>query len=178
MNMLLAAANGQRLRYVYPAAHNDSAANLDVATRIDLDAFVAGACEFFTNETKQGASVGSPYIARGRDIPAQEFTATMRVSGAIGGDISFTASRAMLTIMLMRMGSDDITTPRMRALLKRLAMAMSMKARTALGDDVLVSEPVVTSSRDTNCEQSRIPRALVTPFHWRKFTAQLAMSLN
>ena len=182
MNMLLAAAKGQRLQYAYRPAADDVVDSTHAESSSDLDGFAHGARTYFATQAKQPASVGTPYIVNDDELPAQEFTAMMRISGERSGTVYITASRAMLTIMLMRMGSDDITTERMCDALRGLAQSMVRGAREQLGNDVLVWEPVVAANRLANRPANQYGlqgrRALVTPIHWRKYTAQMVMSID
>jgi chemotaxis protein CheX len=179
MNMLTAAAKGQRLEYIYDVAANDDELNAfapTIDTSIDLDSFVSGACEFFATEAKQSATVGTPYIAKIEQLASLEFTAAIRITGKVRGSIYLSASRAMLTIMLMRMGATDITVATMSNALHKLAATMVGVARHNNGDDVLVWEPSIATERSGKIESRGAP--LVVPIHWRKFTAQLVMCVE
>lgn len=179
MNMLAAAARGQRIEYVYGSRAQDAYLLNDVAPKrgIDLHGFTRGACEFLATNAKQMASVGSPYVAQAGNTASLEFTAAIRVVGERSGTAYFSASRAMLTIMLMRMGAIDITHDSMRALLARMASAMASAARLDIGDEYLVQEPIVSKIRRGDFHTPS-GRALVVPIQWRKFTAKLVLCMD
>lgn len=184
MNMLIAAAKGQRLEYAYDHAANDTLviealANIpQKQSETALQSFVAGACEFLETKVKQLATVGTPFVAYESTIAPLEFTATIRITGERRGAVYLTASRAMLTIMLMRMGSTDITVNAMSKVLRDLAMSMVNSARRDLSDELLVWEPSVAVERTGKIEAARDTRPLIVPIQWRKFTAQLVMCLE
>lgn len=181
MNMLAAATVGQRLDYSYEGvAANDTfelPALRDTA-ELSLDSFVAGACEFLQTQAKQPATVGTPYVAYDGQLAPLEFMATIRITGSRRGAVYLTASRAMLTIMLMRMGSNDITVENMCKVLRDLAASMTKSARADNGNDVLVWEPSIATDRSgkINCPRGTSP--VIVPIHWRKFTAQLVMCVE
>jgi chemotaxis protein CheX len=179
MNMLIAAAKGQRLEYIREAANDTlELPALRPQSRVALDGFVAGACEYLETHAKQLAIVGTPYVAYESNIAALEFTATIRITGARRGIVYLTASRAMLTIMLMRMGSTDITVEGMSAVLRDLAFSMAAAARRGNDEDILVREPSVFVDRTGKIECKRAARPLIVPIQWRKFTAQLVMCVE
>jgi chemotaxis protein CheX len=180
MNMLTAATQGQRIEYAYDAAANDvelDRASLKQTTAFDFDSFVAGACEFFATQAKQTAAIGMPYVANEDAIKALEFTATIRITGQRRGAVHVTASRAMLTIMLMRMGATDITVDAMKKVLRDLATNMAAIARRDNMDDVLIWDPMIVADRQTRIGSDALS-ALVVPIHWRKFTAQVAICME
>lgn len=178
MNMLAAADRGQRIEYIY-ARHATDTCRLDVTPKrgVDLHSFTTGACTFLATQAKQMASVGSPYVAQEGKTAALEFTAAIRVVGERSGTVYFSVSRAMLTIMLMRMGATEITHESMRALLAKMASAMAFAARRVIGDDCLVQEPIVSLSRSGELHAAHgLP--LVVPIQWRKFTAKLVLCME
>src|SRR5689334_19610728 len=112
MNTLAAVAHGRHIDYGYDAAGNCNglpSISPRAPGRLDYGGFIAGACEYFTHEAKQSATIGTPYVGHEQPLVPLEFTATVRVTGGTRGAMYITASRAMLTIMLMRMGRTDIT---------------------------------------------------------------------
>src|SRR5215831_13200376 len=173
MNMLNAAASGQRIDYIYAQSANAielTSTSLTKSSRLDCDSFIAGACEFFATQAKQTASVGTPYVAQEKTSPL-EFTATIRVTGSRRGAVYVTASRAMLTIMLMRMGATDITTATMCNVLRELAAKMVAVSRRDNRSDVLIWDPTISTDRTGQIDIGRNASPLIVPIHWRKFTA-------
>jgi len=182
MNMLAAAEKGQRIDYIYcPGARqvylcDDTATRPSIdLTSIDLSGFVEGACSFFATHGRQTASVGSPYVSYADPAQTLEFTAAIRVVGDQTGTIYFSASRAMLTIMLMRMGAAEITHDNMCMLMRQIAAQMATVARRAIGADFVVRE--TNSVARHTLARGKAQRALVVPIQWRKFTAKLVLCM-
>jgi hypothetical protein len=111
-------------------------------------------------------------------VTLQEFTATIRITGARRGAIYVSASRAMLTILLMRMGATDITTVTMSEALRKLATAMADAARSNLSNELLIWSPTVKVSAANKIDESLQARPVVTPIHWRKYTTQVTMCIE
>jgi len=145
---------------------------------INLDDFVAGAEDFFATAAKQPAIVGSPFVAQASEIAWQEFTATIRITGERRGAIYVSASRGMLTILLMRMGATDITTVTMSEALRRLAESMADAARFDLSSALLVWSPTVSVGAMHEIDRSIASRPVVAPIHWRKYTTQVVMCIE
>jgi len=136
-----------------------------------LQSLIAGAARYLQVNGKQAVAVGSPYIAT--TLQPLDFAARVRVTGASSHTLYLCASRPMLTILLMRMGATDITTDAMRSVLKGMARAMLSN----VGDkEYLAWDPIVLNSRGQRLF-SEHDSLLVTPLHWRRFAAQLVMSI-
>ena len=178
MNMLIAAGKGQPLYYVHAGSDTPELPVLRRSPNFDSASFVIGFCEYLESKTKQIATAGSPYVAYEKQIIPLEFQATVRVTGERSGSIYLTASRAMLTIMLMRMGSTDITMERMRQALLDIANAMVDAARREGNDELLIWTPSVSTEQNRKIECNGNPRPFVIPIQWRKFTAQLVICLD
>ena len=185
MHMLTAAAKGQRIEYRYDHRADDDTLVIEALahvtpkhSEISLQSFIAGACEYLETKVKQLATVGTPFVAYEANVAPLEFTAAIRITGERRGTVYLTASRAMLTIMLMRMGSTDVTAEHMSKVLRDLAMSMVNAARRDLSDELLVWEPSVATERTGKIECARDARPLIVPIHWRKFTAQLVMCME
>lgn len=179
MNMLAAAERGRRIEYIYGPTER-GVYSLDDGTSkpsIELSGFIAGACDFLATRAKQLASVGSPYVAHDDAGQLLEFSATIRVTGERSGTVYFSVSRAMLTIMMMRMGATDITHDSMRRLLGEFAAHIATGARRAIGGEFVVRDPVITMSKHVPAATSA-GRALVAPIQWRKFTAKLTLCMD
>ena len=115
-----------------------------------------------------------PGIAR-RDLAT---ASPSRAAARAHPNASGKADYRMLTIMLMRMGSSDITVESMTAVLRDLARSMAAAARRDNNEDVLVWEPNVSTDRTSKIECKRVTRPLIVPIQWRKFTAQLVLCME
>jgi chemotaxis protein CheX len=150
----------------------------ETVPQIDLDDFISGAEDFFAAAAKQPATAGSPFVAHAGDVTLQEFTATIRITGQRRGAIYVSASRAMLTILLMRMGATDITTATMSEALRSLAQAMADAAVSNLSNELLIWSPTVKVSPVNRIDESLQARPVVAPLHWRKYTTQVVMCIE
>ena len=73
-------------------------------TKVELETFVEGTTHYFQTAANQAASVGSPYLVNEGIPNIQEYTGVISIAGKRKGVVYFTASRPMLTVLLMRLG--------------------------------------------------------------------------
>ena len=116
-------------------------------TKVELETFVEGTTHYFATAANQPASVGSPYIVQEGQPTVQEFTGLISIAGKRRGIVYFTASRPMLTVMLMRMGETELTQENMCDLVGEVANTISGNARRDFGKDFMISVPTVHRGR-------------------------------
>ena len=114
-------------------------------TKVELETFVEGTTHYFATAANQPASVGSPYIVQEGKPTIQEFTGLISIAGKRRGIVYFTASRPMLTVMLMRMGETELTQENMCDLVGEVANTISGNARRDFGKDFMISVPTVVA---------------------------------
>lgn len=147
-------------------------------TKVELETFVEGTTNYFETAANQPASVGSPYIVQDGHPTIQEFTGMISIAGKRRGVVYFTASRPMLTVMLMRMGETELTQDNMCDLVGEVANTISGNARRDFGKDFMISVPtVVTGEPDKALTPDNI-RSFVIPINWRSHSAQLVVCLE
>jgi len=81
----------------------------------ELKTFVEGTTNYFEVAAQQPASIGSPYLT---DSPpsVHDYTGIISISGKREGVVYFTAPKAMLTVLLMKMQENDFSHETMRDL--------------------------------------------------------------
>ena len=108
----------------------------------ELKTFVEGTTNYFEIAAQQPASIGSPYLSE--TPPAvHDYTGVINISGKREGVVYFTAPRAMLTVLLMKMQENDFSHETMRDLVGEVANTISGNARRDFGRDFVTSVPSV-----------------------------------
>ena len=110
----------------------------------ELKTFVEGTTNFFEVAAQQPASIGSPYLMEGSPS-VHEYTGVINISGKREGVVYFTAPKAMLTVLLMKMQENDFSHETMRDLVGEVANTISGNARRDFGRDFVISVPSVVS---------------------------------
>src|SRR4051794_32940383 len=108
----------------------------------ELKTFVEGTTNYFEVAAQQPASIGSPYLSEGSPA-VHDYTGVINISGKREGVVYFTAPRAMLTVLLMKMQENDFSHETMRDLVGEVANTISGNARKDFGRDFVISVPSV-----------------------------------
>jgi chemotaxis protein CheX len=144
----------------------------------ELKTFVEGTTTYFEVAAQQPATVGSPYLVTDGPPAIHEYTGVISVSGRREGIVYFTAPKAMLTVLLMKMQENDFSHENMRDLVGEVANTISGNARRDFGNDFVISVPNVLAG-----ERSELPvvpgaRSFVIPINWRSHSAKLVVALR
>ena len=143
----------------------------------ELKTFVDGTTRYFEVAAQQPATIGSPYLLEGE--PAmQDYTGMISISGKREGVVYFTAPRAMLTVLLMKMQENDFSHESMRDLVGEVANTISGNARRDFGHDFVISVPSVLSGDRPDIPHKSGARSFVIPINWRSHSAKLVVSLT
>ncbi len=143
----------------------------------ELKTFVDGTTNYFEVAAQQPASIGSPYLAEGS--PAlHDYTGVITVSGKREGVVYFTAPRAMLTVLLMKMQENDFSHETMRDLVGEVANTISGNARRDFGREFVISVPSVLSGDKPDIPGKPGARSFVIPINWRSHSAKLVVALS
>ena len=147
-------------------------------SNLELATFVEGTTRYFETAGNQPATVGSPYLVNSGRPTVHEFTGMINIAGKRRGVVYFTASRPMLTVLLMRMGETELTEENMADLVGEVANTISGNARRDFGKDFMISVPQVVAG---DPERVTIPdnvRSFVIPINWRSHVAKLVVCLR
>ena len=147
-------------------------------TNVELTTFVEGTTRYFETAANQPASVGSPYIVQQGRPSVLEFTGMISIAGKRRGVVYFTASRPMLTVLLMRMGETELTQANMADLVGEVANTISGNARRDFGKDFMISVPTVMAGNPDEVATPENVRSFVIPINWRSHSAQLVVCLD
>ncbi len=143
----------------------------------ELKTFVEGTTNYFEVAAQQPASIGSPYLA---DSPpaVSDYTGIISISGKREGVVYFTAPKAMLTVLLMKMQESDFSHETMRDLVGEVANTISGNARKDFGRDFVISVPSVLSGERPDIPATAGMRSFVIPINWRSHSAKLIVALK
>ncbi len=143
----------------------------------ELKTFVEGTTNYFEIAAQQPATIGSPYLMEG--MPAvHEYTGVISITGKREGVVYFTAPKAMLTVLLMKMHENDFSHETMRDLVGEVANTISGNARRDFGSDFVISVPNVITNERPEVPNRPGLRSFVIPIHWRSHSAKLVVALT
>jgi chemotaxis protein CheX len=107
-----------------------------------------------------------------------DYTGVISISGKREGVVYFTAPKAMLTVLLMKMQENDFSHETMRDLVGEVANTISGNARRDFGRDFVISVPSVLAGEKPDLPQKPGSRSFVIPINWRSHSAKLVVSLT
>src|SRR5579883_1630946 len=143
----------------------------------ELKTFVEGTTNYFEVAAQQPASIGSPYLSE--NPPAvHDYTGVISISGKREGVVYFTAPKAMLTVLLMKMQENDFSHENMRDLVGEVANTISGNARRDFGNEFVISVPSVLTGERSEPPVPPGARSFVIPINWRSHSAKLVVSLK
>jgi chemotaxis protein CheX len=144
----------------------------------ELKTFVEGTTNYFEVAAQQPASVGSPYLATDGPPTTHDYTGVISISGKRKGVVYFTAPRAMLTVLLMKMQENDFSHENMRDLVGEVANTISGNARRDFGSEFVISVPSVMAGERSEIRIEPGMRSFVIPINWRSHSAKLVVALS
>ncbi len=144
----------------------------------ELKTFVEGTTSYFEVAAQQPASVGSPYLVTEGSPAVHEYTGIISISGRREGVVYFTAPKAMLTVLLMKMQENDFSHENMRDLVGEVANTISGNARRDFGNEFVISVPSVLAGERSDPPLVPGARSFVIPINWRSHSAKLVVSLK
>jgi chemotaxis protein CheX len=144
----------------------------------ELKTFVVGTTNYFEVAAQQPASVGSPYLVTEGTPAMHEYTGVISISGRREGIVYFTAPKAMLTVLLMKMQENDFSHENMRDLVGEVANTISGNARRDFGSEFVISVPSVLAGERAELPVVPGARSFVIPINWRSHSAKLVVTLK
>jgi len=144
----------------------------------ELKTFVEGTTSYFEVAAQQPATVGSPYLVTDGNPTVHEYTGIITISGRREGVVYFTAPKAMLTVLLMKMQENDFSHESMRDLVGEVANTISGNARRDFGNDFVISVPSVLTGERSDPPVVPGARPFVIPINWRSHSAKLVVALK
>ncbi len=144
----------------------------------ELKTFIEGTTHYFEVAAQQPASIGSPYLVTEGQPSVHDYTGIISISGKREGVVYFTAPRAMLTVLLMKMQESDFSHETMRDLVGEVANTISGNARKDFGRDFVISVPSVLAGEKPQIPASAGLRSFVIPINWRSHSAKLVVALR
>lgn len=142
----------------------------------DLQVFIDGVLNYFTQISDESAEVRIPYLIKD-DLIMDEYTGMIGISGDRKGRIYFSAPRAMLRHILLSLGENGNDDELYSDLIGEIANIISGNARRKLGSNFNISVPDVVRNEiiqmvDTHVHQFAIP------IRWKLYTSSLVIRLH
>jgi chemotaxis protein CheX len=143
----------------------------------ELKTLVDATTHYFEVAGQEPASLGSPYLVS--SVPTiYDYTGVISISGKREGVVYFTAPRAMLTVLLMKMQQNDFTHENFCDVVAEVADTICGNARRSFGRDCVISEPNVVHGEGADLSVVPGRRSFVIPINWRSHSAKLVVAVK
>ena len=121
-------------------------------------------------------SIGRLFVWGAPEV--HEFNGVIAVSGRRNGIVYFSAPRAMLTVLLMKMNESNVSTEYLCDVVGEVANTIAGNVRRDLGKDFAISVPTVVSGAGSAVALPAGTRPVVIPINWRTHVAKLVVCLK
>jgi chemotaxis protein CheX len=144
----------------------------------EVHVFVDGVLHYFSSAVNHAAVCGTPFLATDQQPEISDYTGMIQVTGKRSGVVLFTAPKAMLSVMLIRMQEPDMRHENLCDLVGEIANTLSGNVRRDFGSQFHISVPEVLSGKGSKVEYPTGVRPIVIPIDWRNYHARLVVALN
>jgi chemotaxis protein CheX len=152
--------------------------NRVMLTEQEVQVFVKGATRFFETSSDQLATVGSPYLATDDQPLHGDFTGEIDIDGVRHGKVYFTASKMLLSALLICMSEPDHSEANLRDVVGEVANTISGNARRDFGGGFRISVPAIHGREFAKISVPEGSRPIVIPINWRRQAAKLIVCLS
>ena len=144
----------------------------------DIRVFCDAAAAFFQQTTGAQAAVRTAYLMPQAE-PAvwSDFQGLIELSGRYRGSVAFSASRGLLSHVLLKIGEGDYSDASHRDIVGEIANQMSGYARRHFGETLDISVPRVLSGSERGGLGAFDGQPFVIPMRWDGYEAHLVVRI-
>lgn len=145
----------------------------------DIEVFSEAISHFFATLTTERANVRSAYLLEDAEpIVWDDFNGVITVDGGYVGTLTFSAPRALLSHVLLRMGEKQLSDELHRDVVGEIANTLSGRARRHFGEGLRISPPRAFSGRSQGIEKIARSAPYAIPLRWKHYEANLVVHLD
>lgn len=145
----------------------------------DIGVFSEAIGHFFATLTEERANVRSAYLLEdGAPIIWDDFNGVITVNGGYVGSLTFSAPRALLSHVLLRMGEKQLSDEHHRDVVGEIANTLSGWARRHFGDSLRISPPRAFRGQSQPVEKLARSAPYAIPLRWKSYEANLVVHLD
>ena len=145
----------------------------------DIEVFTEAIAHYFSASTGEIASVRSAYLLeQGGPVIWNDFNGLIEISGDYQGSICFSAPRALLSHVLLKMGESVFTDERHGDIVGEIANTLSGRARRHFGEGLGISPPRLLDYPNTTFEVQAHSLPYAIPLRWHGYEANLVVHLE
>ena len=150
----------------------------DMLKSQDVEVFSGAISNFFSNTTRRPAVVRSSYLAgTAHALPKADFSGMVELGGRYRGWVCFSASRGLLSHVLVSMGLGSYTDAHHLDLVGEIANVMIGQAQRHFGNDMKISVPKAFPGNAAALVSESNSLPVLLPMTWNSYEAVLAVQL-
>lgn len=144
----------------------------------DIEVFAEAITHFFSTATGEVASVRSAYLLEpGAAVLWNDFNGLIEIGGDYRGSVRFSAPRALLSHVLLKMGETVFTDERHGDIVGEIANTLSGRARRHFGDGLRIAPPRLLDAARSAELPAGTTRPYAIPLRWHGYEAHLVVQL-
>ncbi len=145
-----------------------------------IEIFAETVSEFFDGLSGEPALVRSAYLMDAEDDPVlwNDYNGVIRISGGYRGSVCFSASRRLLTHVLLLCGEGKYDESKHLDIVGEIANQFSGRSRLKFGDQLVISTPEAFAGRSRAVRRELASPPYAIPFSWRGYEAGLVVNLE
>lgn len=149
----------------------------------DLEVFAEAITHFFSTATGEPAGVRSAYLLEPRHAELwNDFNGLIEIGGDYRGHVRFSAPRALLSHVLLKMGETVFTDERHGDIVGEIANTLSGRARRHFGEGLRIAPPRLLDAAPLAERPAEAPpgaaRPYAIPLRWHGYEAHLVVQLT
>lgn len=145
----------------------------------DIKIFSDAANAFFFQTTGIRARVSTAYMLSDEDkVDWSDYQSRIDLGGQYHGTVAFSAPRALLTNILLRLGETDHSHAIRNDVTGEIANQMSGYVRRHFGEGMEISPPSIVGFDDAFAKEGVDNYSFVIPMVWDGYEAKLFVNIN
>ena len=146
---------------------------------LDIEVFTEAISHYFAASTGESASIRSAFLLeRGEPVIWNDFNGLIEISGDYQGSICFSAPRALLSHVLLKMGESVFTDERHGDIVGEIANTLAGRARRHFGEGLGISPPRLLDSSIAKFKALAHSLPYAIPLRWNGYEANLVIHLE
>jgi chemotaxis protein CheX len=145
----------------------------------DIHSFVDAVSVYFHQITGEKAEIRSAYLVEGGVMATTfDLTGYIGFSGSFSGRVYFSASRGMVSHLLLMMKEPNRSEEQLLDAVGEVANTIAGNARKHFGDTMKISVPVTAVTPDGWLDAMVTPRSYVIMIKWKQYKASVIVDIQ
>lgn len=143
-----------------------------------LKVFIDSIVNYFKHTNDPLVKVGSPFLIENLNQIKGDYTGSIAISGAYEGACHFTAPTALVRHLILSIGETDTSERMIEDTIGEVANTLSGNARRELGQQFIISTPIVSKGIPKDLNNDTNSRIYAIPINWKSYKATLGVHLQ